>query len=212
MITPKAIILAAGAASRLPNKTLLPTRDMVPIISTLITHFEHNGIKEITVVITPGSILREYLNIEHPSVMIAYQEQLHGTVDAIRCGWMGTDIPVKAPVFVACADNLFPYGEGLPIVTENTAPMAQVREITWRELCKDLDGYQEGAWIHRMYRYAENHLCLAGWLFLNTMPSECSASFIDLLNEVDANAVAFTGEGWWDLGTTQAYRSYWSAL
>jgi hypothetical protein len=207
---PKGIILAAGGATRLPNKVLLPTSDGRSIISRLIHHFHFNGINDISVVVSTNSMLKSFLRVKHDIVSVREQDTPNGVVDAIRCGWMWHD---KSPVFVACADNIFPLHERFPNVSETSPCMAQVRAINDFSRCMELDCYQDNAWWGRQYRNGANKMCVAGWWFFNRIPSDDDGpGIINTLNAMKAIPVEYTGEAWWDLGTYTAYKQYWDGL
>lgn len=99
-------ILAAGKATRHPNKILLPGRDRRPIIERLM-----NSLPNAEIVVTPDSILKEV----YPNRR--FVDQSEGDVlDAIQL--------LSTPVAVYCGDNWFEEMPSLDHCTRNTIHVA----------------------------------------------------------------------------------------
>lgn len=204
----KGLVLAGGAATRLPNKTLLPTVDGRTVLSHCIHHLHFSGINDITVVVSPNSVLEDYIKAKRHPVSVAYQDTPTGVVDAIRCGWNNAH-----PHVVLCADNVFPSYEYLPDCLDEGGPCAQIRKISDPQIMAALDAYDTDreTWLARdraplnifLYRFA-------GWMFLREKPM-CYPNVIAMLNDVRAEPVVANELGWWDIGTVYSYKKYWKS-
>ena len=106
-----AIILAAGAGTRLGELGRRFSKPMVPLLGRplldwLIADLHTAGVERIIVVGNPADVpLASHLQSAHPTVRFVTQPERLGIADALRCA-----LPLVAdePAYVACAcDSLF---------------------------------------------------------------------------------------------------------
>jgi dTDP-glucose pyrophosphorylase len=135
------VLLAGGAATRLPNKPLLPQRDFSPVCFSGMEYLLRHQVSHINVVTSPNSVVVDIID-EHYRPLIdlvfTYQEEPTGVGDAINLvdrqsykinGYCTDDM------MIVMADNIYPRHEHLELNLESFKydKMAIVRGVSaWR--------------------------------------------------------------------------------
>lgn len=123
------LILAAGEATRMPNKCMLATPEGHPLFMDAVMWF-HNMMIPPVVVCKPESVVAQYC-FNH-GITCEYQYGSKGVVDAIKTG--------LNDVVVAFGDC---YGyKSLNLPTRNHATVINLN-------IEGLDGWCEGRWVYR---------------------------------------------------------------
>ena len=186
------ILLAAGAAERMPNKLMLVSNEGEAIIESGVKFLQRSQCSRIVVVISPGSLIPLYL--QKYELEYAIQRTPRGVLDAL----MQVD-KWKRRVIIAFGDNVYPEDESCP--TWLAPPAASVRRVAGDEL----DGYdfEISRWVHRS---EEPDYKLAGWYLLaNTTPDRDNLA---MLNSLEAKPFICQPNGWYDVGTPSSYEDY----
>jgi hypothetical protein len=200
------IILAAGDASRLPDKPLLPLRDGRPAICSGIDLLLRSDCNEVTVVTQPRSVIPRVLARNFSGLRFAVQQQPVGVMDAICCGLPHSE----CDALVTFCDNVFEESESVP---KHLFRHASVRTIASPGARAQLD-YWDGGWRVRRDNLSSSALCFAGWMVMPSRKLWCcrSGSLIQCFNEHDVQPVHVHNKQWWDSGTPETYRNYWGIL
>lgn len=194
------ILLAGGAASRLPNKPLLPMKDLRPVCCSGIDYIKRHGINEIVVVTPPSSVIVDVIDKlygNHTNLEFVYQPQPTGVGDALSL------VNRQGSAMIVMADNVYPEDEYLTDYDDTIdEPEVIVRRVpAWRAT--------------HLVRVGRNGFLTrtgSGTLALTTpwivMPNNFSVpeGWPDLsgVKRKERSAV-----GWWDIGTADTYAAYW---
>lgn len=212
------IILAAGEATRLPNKPLLPLHGGKILIESALDLFKH--MDSIVVVIREGSLL--------PYIGNSRQWKSRGDIAFIqqRSYWPGVGGAVHSGadvlndtdnVCVAFCDNLYhvkdrelldklcAYKSGLP---HRVATVRQPRQEHTAML--DYWSSREGKWCVRGGMHGSQEWALAGFLFAQAVIfKQFGDTMTGSLNRLEVRPEHITGDkNWRDLGTVDSYREY----
>jgi NDP-sugar pyrophosphorylase family protein len=205
------VILAAGEATRLPNKALLPTRrDGELVVESALGLLLRSACSRVLIVVRARSILPVVLK-RRRRYGCSYVNQpstpLHaGVGGAIRAA--ASDCDEDDQMLITFCDNIFDETECVP--SGLPGPLASVRQVLTQR-CRQLDGHRDGRWTPREDLRDEDPR-LAGWYLLPAdrvrSSSAATTGGIDLLNELGASAYVVQGHEWHDVGTEDTYEEY----
>jgi len=199
------IVLAAGEATRLPNKPLLPLRNGRPAITSAIDFCRRARCGRVVIVVGPNSAVPLVLQTLEPSGLnYAVQREPDGVRDAITCAANF----VEDLALITFCDNVYDERDCGPEVGE-TAPLVSVR---WRHPAQlDWYDFQKMRWQER--ESGSERWCLAGWYLLGREHIEVGLSSqltsVEYLNMIKARARQVKGS-WHEVGTAESYLDYWS--
>ena len=204
------IVLAGGAATRLPNKPLLPMRGGRPVICSSIDLCLRSQCFAIFVVTPPLSPL-PYVVHQHYAddarFRYVVQETLTGVPHAAACALQSEDT-VAAEALITCCDNIYPKDA---YCRNDVKPnVCEIRDLPFWKAMHLAKLREDGVWVRS--RRAEGD-CLAGWWLLratdvkSAQPHEETVAF---LNRVKADAFGSTDNDFWDIGTADTYLRYWT--
>ena len=182
------LLLAAGEASRMPNKPLLPQANGQLVIESGL-HFLNHNCDDITVVENGTRIISKALTISGWSLQYKVQDDATGVMDAIRCGVQG----MTGEVVIAFCDNIYDFEERVP-----DRYCASIRKVEG-----ELDGYTD-KWV---YRDENPTWKLAGWYRVPVGFVDDTKDVLDWLNKWRIEAHAMFGK-WYDVGTVKSYGRY----
>jgi hypothetical protein len=193
------IVLAAGKATRLPGKLLLPQTQGVPVIVSAMTQCPL-ACQETRVIVAEGSLTEAWVKttaICGERLRIVSQPDLE-IMDRLE------DISAKGfdEVLLTFGDNIYPLGERITLgasVRRYDGPGAD-----------QLDGWNPelGEWVDRA---SKPGLKLAGWICLraSVWPHFCEGiDLVHALNVAKVAPVECSAAGWFDCGTEAAYLAY----
>lgn len=205
------VMLAAGEASRLPNKPLLPTRDRNSIvIESGLRLLSASGCGRLVVVERKDSLLRHVLHrrrwlCEHLT------QTNNGVVGAIL---QAADIcSDEDELIVTFCDNIHPHGSRVPL-WKSEGRRASVRQVSNAQL--DVWSDDMGKWADRSQK-KEGDWSFAGWLAVPATAlrdAQEDVSMVSLLNYLEFDPVqlndgtAWHGTAWHDVGTVESYEEY----
>lgn len=192
-----AIVLAAGEATRLPNKILLPIPDRKIAIESSILFARGSYCDEIIIVHNGEELLPKILKARGHGNNLKYVSQLRpdGVCAAIA---RGANSATLSEAVILFADNIYPHWE---VAQWDKHPIASVRGVTG-----DLDGWDGSRWLHR-----QGALKLAGWVTLPTAVAKLAEGpFVDFLNGISCEPLLRKAENWHDIGTLDSYTKVWT--
>lgn len=197
------VVLAGGAATRLPNKPLLPLRNGRPAVFSSIDLFRRSGIGDIVVVVPPLSVIP---NVVGSEVSYAIQREPLGVPHAVSVA-IDRDLPGDTYVAVSCCDNV--YSEKSQVVTSRYATVA---DNLPPYKAASLSGYECGKYKERVFSgtYIAGWFCAEASAWLAARPNQRT---VDWLNEQAIKPSVMNKdeqEDWWDIGTQDTYLRYWS--
>ena len=206
------VVLAGGAATRLPNKVLLPMLDLRPVIFSGLELLERAGCAEVAVVIPPFSAIAPVIRRAklRAQLHIVTQAELTGVPHAISLAARAVNFHFQR-VLAVCADNVFPSDFPLPRVgwMLERSSVSVISSVPWWKavhLAKERGGvFQTDATDHPR--------CFAGWLHLtrrdalDAKPHEETVAFLNRVAVYPDNVG--TQPGWHDIGTPESYLAYW---
>jgi hypothetical protein len=194
------ILLAGGAATRLPNKPLLPTKHgCYPVCLSGLDYLKRHKVSHTIIVTPPNSPLVDVITHFRPgqSYTFVYQAEPTGVGDALNLAMK--EIPIRA--MVVMADNIYPENEEFP------------------------HGGGAGIAIRKVAAWKRPHLVGANGLthLSRTAGEYCPFALttpwvIGPGREFDKEGwptlrgqkqIEMEEEGWWDIGTPELYAAYW---
>jgi hypothetical protein len=206
--------LAAGEATRLPNKPLLPIHDGRIVIESAL-RFLQPLVDNIVVVVQPDSLVQKVLISRGWDLTYAMQPSALGTPDALSRA-----APyVKGYAIITFSDNIYDMDEvgelDGSVAVPNARPVASVRDVP-KAYEKELDAWRrrgagDSDWVPREMR-KQGDKSFAGWitsypnLMARGLPDKSALSWL-----VEHNAQACDLRAkykWCDVGTTAAYSAY----
>lgn len=203
------VVLAGGAATRLPNKALLPLRNGKPAVTSAIELLNRSGCGDVVLVVPPCSAIPYVVRSLGHRVRVIEQTEPNGVpaaLDALR-GLLNYRAAMMTEFVVAYCDNV--YGADAHVPSELPAvPCHSVMSGLNPSKSKHLARYVNGTWV----REAPNGMFVAGWMVLQSRDLLEAAQFNStegLLNFLNAEPVQIEDKYWWDIGTPDAYLSYW---
>lgn len=182
----RGVLLAAGASTRMPNKLMLSTREGRPVVESGIRLLERSGCETITVVVSPDSLIPDLVKCD-----TVVQPEPLGVCDAIKVA------NITGRTIIAFGDNVYPEDEVVPAWLAPCA--ASIRFLPYRN---QLDGWNR-TWVARDEYPAWK---LAGWYVVDRVIEELSS--IEYLNCLNAMPFITKADGWYDIGTEEAYQEY----
>ncbi len=203
------IILAAGDATRLPNKPLLPLRNCQPVITSGIHLLRRSGCGRVVVVVPNESPLQAILSVFPGTTGLTFVEQFtaNGVADALRT--VLPHVGLDDELIVTFCDNVFTDEEVVPESPVEQGPFAAVRRLEPR-IAYHLDKWVDNEWVYRSVTGVD--ACLAGWYRIfghNLQEATPDRNGIEFLNAIGADA-HFVDLPWWDIGTPAMYKEYWA--
>lgn len=230
------LILAAGDATRMPNKAILPIkRDLIAIESS-INLLRLSCIKDVYIVIKPGSIIPSILPKRfsgHQTFKYIYQPDAHGYFSAIWTALQAINFDDNTAMCVTCCDNVYHEDERVnwSALTGPSIDAALSTRTFSLSIAKHLTRFDGmGAWTRHQIIDASNltdanfkdeYLCFAGYaLFKNLKNLQkmlvtalgYGGSTEVILNAIKAHALRFAPElEWFDIGTPETYKQYWES-
>lgn len=213
---PYGIVLAAGDATRLPNKALLPIAGGQCVIDSSLSLLHAVNCERVIVVVKSGSLVADYLTMLSlfKRTQLQFVEQHKpGVLGAILSGVSGVDCDERPTIVCAC-DNVHDVDDyavlNAQLLTMETHPCK--REVIVREICgPELDGHYGGRWRSRSecpemtWRFAGWQLAQAGVFrrFAN------HTGLIDALNALEFSPYHIMHPTrWHDVGTPDGYARY----
>lgn len=191
------IILAAGASTRLANKVFMPIDQGRIVLESAL-----GQVQKRTVVIAPGSLVPEILNMRNVDQDTTYAMQTSpiGVVDAIACGMKGK----RREQYVLFGDNV--YGGRL-----NPSPMGEFCSVVFmKDGAPELDWHDGCVWRERPCPTGHNalagYMCIEPQRFANL--DTCRLTLVDFLNHIKMLPCRYDGEYWYDVGTYEGYMKY----
>lgn len=176
----RGVIIAAGQASRMTAKFLLPVvheGQWVPLFEYQLRWLAYHGCTSITAVITPDSPLPQMFG----NIDWVVQSYPKGVFDAIRRGCKG-----ELCIVLAC-DNVVPFYEALPLTNKNTVTLRPVKNTA------NLDALVDGKFVR------------GGDGPALTYPFFMDGNLDDFESAAVVHQSAF---GWYDIGTPETYYEY----
>ncbi len=182
------VVLAAGDATRMPNKLMLHTPRRQPLLYDAI-EYTMRQCSYVVVVTKKDSIVETYLRQLTFKLDIRFQDHATGVVDAIS-------IANSKRVLVAFGDC---YGyAGLPDVLTNRATVVKGREL-------GMDGWDGKNWVTRSVR-SRTHSFIGAFCCDKWNPSSDN-----LIREFNAHGIEpqVTLSNIQDCGTPEGYLKIW---
>lgn len=191
------ILLAGGAATRLPNKPLLPQRNGKPVCLSGLDYLFRHGVEYVNVVVPPSSVIVDVIASHYHSEKLnfIYQAEPSGVGDAIN-------LALQDDSLIVAADNIYPREEVFKLPKRFNRTVAVLRQVeAWRiphlvrmGLNGNLTRSGPGVLALTSPWYVSKyfHFSSEGW------PDFNEGSFIEL-----------PSAGWWDIGTPETYSAYW---
>ena len=178
------VILAGGAATRLPNKPLLPRRTGGCIIDSSV-EFLRKQCDEVTVVVPANSIIQDYLMHHHTGLKFIPQVSPTGVEDALNL--------VPGEKMVCVADNVYPqeYYEELGLVIRDVPRWQAKHLVMW-----DGENFIRG-------QYDVSYALTTPWMLPDMKMTNLLEDFKDM------KKIQKSGKDWWDIGTPDTYTAYW---
>lgn len=209
----RGVMLAGGLATRLPNKPLLPLRNLKPAITSGLDFFKRSGIDDVYVVIPPSSPI--------PDVLAAFGYHVKYCVQSTPTGVCGAIATLQASrpsmvnlndddrLIVTYCDNVYDELSVMPEM-HNVASGHSIMYIENEVKSHALSKYNDGVWVHD----SKSPWCVAGWMVLDEHARQLAASMTStemLLNAAHGVPIRVAAAGWWDIGTIETYSAYWRA-
>lgn len=194
------ILLAGGAATRHPNKVLLPTRHGIPVIMSGLGYLRRHDLRDIRVVVPTNSPIVdvvEAFGFNDLNIEFVYQATPTGVGDAIMLANPSSDA-----CMVVMGDNIYPANEQFPDLTTSAVALREVP--AWRR--PHLVRWNEETSRFTREGYGRYSLTTP-WIFTelaaNDLPPEGWPALYGF------ERVQLDAQGWWDIGTPDLYAAYW---
>lgn len=191
------VLLAGGAATRLPNKPLLPMRDGRPVCLSGIEYLRRHAVDHIIVVTPPNSPLVDVITsfVKNPDkIHFVYQQEPTGVGDAINLARDG----VQVRSMIVMADNIYPQEETFKVVSG-----VAVRKVAaWKR--PHLVRADGTSYLTRDASCVTPYSLTTPWVL---GPGKLSSEGWPSL--VGHKQIVCAEEGWWDIGTPELYAAYW---
>lgn len=186
------VVLAAGRASRLPNKPLLPAEGGI-VIESGIQMLMRSRVDRIICVVSPDSLLPLVLKQRGHRLTYRYQYTANGVLDALGCA--RTEGATR--YLVTFCDNVF-------CSRENAVCDAGDYVAVRAGSSDSLDGWNGERWVER--GEPMTHV-LAGWYSIKACNLPAGGSVLAWLNVIHAKPALCKGD-WFDVGTQKGYTDY----
>lgn len=204
------IVLAAGEASRLPNKPLLPIGDDTIAIESALLFCTDAHVDRTYVVQNVTRVVERVLEMRgHEELEFLTQPAAYGVSDAI------SRVPTHAgdAVLVTFCDNVYPAGD-LPRLKDylDTPEVDNVASVRTVEGGEELDAWDEQGekWVDRT-QAKKSWPRLAGWYVLTAdaaASGRVNEESVEYLNRVGARGIILPTRDWCDIGTPEAYSKF----
>jgi hypothetical protein len=177
------LVLAAGDATRMPNKCMLSTPEGRPLFMDAVMWF-HNAMMSPVVVCKPDSVVAQYCDTHGIAFMFQYGSK--GVVDAIKSGLND---------FVVAFGDCYGYRD-LDIPIRNHATVIN-------ESIEGLDGWCRGRWV---YRDLPKEQSFSGAFHCDAWRPTGNC----LMTEFNRHGIVpFYTKGVQDCGTPEGYKKIW---
>ena len=220
------VVLAAGAAERMPNKALLPIDEVFDeagqrrtriMIESALDFTRLDGIPpdRTWIVVADGQdLIRKVLQIRRPDCRYNYvtQPAYLGPADALS----RTAPIIESDALVTFCDNWYDPRERVPSRDYGEAALVSIRHSSRTDL--DAWDHRKNVWLDRNHGRPRHSTFkkLAGWMLVRTQGAASGLPNISLpalLNKAGAQACdVLSAFDWWDLGTPQAYGLFLAKL
>lgn len=200
------VVLAGGAASRLPNKPLLPMKDLRPVLFSSIDLFKRSHIDDVTIIVPPGSLIPDIIRAHYQhDLNFVMQPDLTGVPHAARLAVEQRKLPDDTMVVVTMCDNIFAFNERIQPLP-NSAVVRRITDFRSQHLAKKCNGH----WVAS----SPSPYCFAGWMTTDIgrlKKVEPNTTTLDFLNSNAMTGQEIQTGGWWDIGVLETYTAYWRA-
>lgn len=203
------IVLAAGEATRLPNKVLLPIANKSIAIESSMAFMIQSGCKEIIVVENDTQLVSRVLRMRRWSFKSVLQKIPEGVPQAIKLS--AYSCPEGSTMIVSCADNIYESFAK----ADDSYPFPNCA-MTRLYNSSDLDYWNPDTnrWHTRDVKDEDRHMLL-GHLVLqrnDVMKSSVyNETLVDLLNDVKAMPISMTSYCR-DIGSAKEYAEYLDSI
>ena len=233
----KGIILAAGDATRMPNKHLLPIKQDLFAIESSIRLLTSSCINDIIIVIREDSLLPKILPqrfagwprfkyvVQGKDVKKSY---FHAVWTAIMGSRLHDDS--NASVCITCCDNIYPEDERVnkDALYQCSSDLLLCTRMFPIDIAKHLTTFDSTAsWTRGIidatniaeYQLTHGYECFAGYAmaknlkgFMKTVQHAIGygAGTEAVLNALKALPLNVPAAGWFDIGTPETYAKYWN--
>jgi len=193
------ILLAAGAATRLPNKALMPIGDGKIAIESGLSLLAYNGCHPITIVVGPHSHIPSILEMRgwRLPLSFAVQSSPTGCMDAIRAA------NPKKRFCVAFCDNVYDYTERIP-----DEPCVSVRQVDNSQLDWWDPSAEGGRGRWKARPKPASALAFAGWAVMGPGMLQYGGPLVSVFNACGVKATLRADSSWRDIGTSEQYQFY----
>jgi hypothetical protein len=206
------VVLAGGAATRLPNKPLLPLKNGKPAITSALDLFNRHEVAKVAVVIPMWSAIPDVLDsLEYKIDFFIEQRQPLGVLEALThvVGYAnGLD-----NIVVSYSDNVFDEKVVIPerqCGIEHTS--VQVHSSFRRRHLASVQSSSRSIAGYGQYAPKALRALLESYntkQSLGFVLNHCASTmFTPLKLEGNQNAL---DHHWWDIGTPETYLAYWRA-
>lgn len=200
------VVLAAGEATRMPNKLLLPLVGGDIVVESAIA-FAKKHCDRVAVVTGISPLLRVVLEHKGHDLEFVVQPLPLGVLDAIsRASPLVSD-----DALVVFGDNYYPDDFPVTGVTSraSTVLVREPNQLDWYDS-------QIPQWRRRddLRRGKKGDWCFAGWMSLTRRQCETAGAHddvVDFMNEEGVKPYEVRADvAWTDLGTPKTYEEYWT--
>lgn len=186
------IVLAAGLATRMPNKALLPLHDGRPAIFSGIRYLQRSLVESITVVYRDEAVRNVVASHGPKGIQFIRDRSAQGPIASLRLALVaGVD------ALVVMCDNVYPAHEKAPMLDGSWVVVRNVEDSSKQNLLKTESGLSlTTPWlIHH-----DDFLALEG-----------IESTAEMLKAIEFLEIERHQDGWRDIGTPYSFERYWDA-
>lgn len=201
----RGVVLAAGLATRMPNKALLPLKNGRPAITSSIDLLLRSKIDDVVVVIPENSVVPDVLDAVYGCLSPSFVVQSGALGYPNAVGHALRDREPADVVVVTCCDNVYSNDETV-LLTELTNVACTRRVPYWR-------ASQLAKWsaLHAWTKDGPSRVCFAGYaVFYGLSVDQCHyTTTVDMLNALRVEPLPQLLGDWYDIGTVETYTAYW---
>ena len=199
------VILAAGKATRLPDKPLLPRPQGGMLIDESYGFLSRSGCSRIRVVVSKDSVLPLILQRHWKGALLPVsfvEQEAAGVQGAITAG-----VSFDEDNLIAFCDNW--YGDEVAPLRLPDMPVASARLTQ----SGGLTARRDDKWVRVAPEDGANELCFAGWMYLpawTTLPYLEYDTFETWMNVLFVKPLIVPRGTWRDAGTHSSYKELWT--